>query len=853
MTTSRHAFALAALFGTLEFTAASCCENTAYAAAPDTRSLGNVVGSVTTADGVPVRNAVVSLQGERTSESGKTDAAGKFSIPNLMAGTYAVRVSATGFNPLGPQPIGVAKLQTTNITLSLIRSASSLATIGRVGANGGEALSTSSTPVTTINPQTYAAEGYTRVSDVLQDDISTSLVHRAGGGSTVLPTSVALRGPDPTETLVDIDGHQVNIGDTGDFDLSLLDPADYSNIELVKGISPSSLVGPDTIDGAINLRTIEPTIEPHGLLRLSAGSFNSFAETLQATGTQGRLGYAISLHKTTTEGEVNQPIFDATTNQEAQVGNGVDGSTALGKLRYAFGTNGGGYAEFSFHDQSATRDVSAALSSYPSPEVSGPPDLTVVDGFEGSSIAAHNAGYGLDVRVPVGGTDAQGAEPASFLFRHYTSYVSQSVLGSAAETSPYLYNDRDIIGENSLEFDKQFFNGSLTLQYSVRNENLTITGAGAGGDINLESVARQTPDVSSLEPFSFDHSDATDAQLGDDVSTQAASIGQTIGNNTLLSQTQRAAVLRYIYDPTAQLHLIAAAYYSDYSIFGHEIDPRLGFVYTPDSRLAVRFSVGSTYQSPQLPELYVPAVLPPPVAGIITTGNPNLQPDHATEYGLGVTHVFDTGPHRTDVSVDLYRVNLRNAASTYVPAGTPDSDCGSKADGGDGTPCLISYAINAGDGVYQGIEISAQRRLASYVTLHAGWAVRSNYLTSIPPYIQDGTLVLGEQGQGTPLQKATLGLTVAPPRGFTFSSTLVYDGSYNELFQPPFVTLAASVGYRWPTYEVLLSGTNLTNVYDQRFITTNGGVPYGIIGALQPSNSYLLQGTAFNVSIARHF
>src|ERR1035441_8316042 len=167
-TSSRHVFALAALFGTLEFTAASCCENTAYAAAPDTRSLGNVVGSVTTADGVPVRNAVVSLQGEGTSESGKTDAAGKFSIPNLMAGTYAVRVSATGFNPLGPQPIGVAKLQTTDITLSLIRSASSLATIGRVGANGGEALSTSSAPVTTIDPQTYAAEGYTRVSDVLQ-------------------------------------------------------------------------------------------------------------------------------------------------------------------------------------------------------------------------------------------------------------------------------------------------------------------------------------------------------------------------------------------------------------------------------------------------------------------------------------------------------------------------------------------------------------------------------------------------------------------------------------------------------------------------------------------------------------
>jgi outer membrane receptor protein involved in Fe transport len=333
----------------------------------------------------------------------------------------------------------------------------------------------------------------------------------------------------------------------------------------------------------------------------------------------------------------------------------------------------------------------------------------------------------------------------------------------------------------------------------------------------------------------------------------AQSATPAAADDTAIAQTQRAAVVRYIYDPTTKLHLIGAVYDSDYSIFGHEIDPRFGFVFTPDARTAVRFSVGSTYQSPQLPELYVPTVLPAQVGGIITIGNPNLKPDHATEYGLGVSHVLETGPHQTDVSVDVYRVNLRTPASTYVPAGNADSDCGSVASGGDGTACLISYPINAGDGVYQGIEISAQRRLASFVTLHAGWAVRSNYLTEIPPYIQDGTLVLGEQGQGTPLQKATFGLAVAPPRGWTSRVEFVYDGSYNELFQPPFVTLAAAVGYRWPGYELLVSGTNLTNVYDQRFINTNGGVPYGIIGALQPSDSYPLQGTAFNISLARRF
>jgi outer membrane cobalamin receptor len=842
-TVFRHAFAFAVAFGIVQFTDGTVRGNVALAA--ESESSGVVSGIVTTGDGVPIRAAVVSLQGERTIQSGQTDASGHFSISHLPAGTYAVRVGANGFDPLSPRTIGVQKSETTDVVLSLVRSSSSLATIGRVQANGGEALSTSSAPTSTINPQQYAAEGYTRVSDILQDDMSTTLVHPTGAGSTVLPTSVALRGPDPTETLVDIDGHQVNSGDTGDFDLTLLDPADYNSIELVKGISPSSLVGPDTIDGAINIRTLEPTANPHGLVRFSLGSYNSFGETLQNTGTFGRLGYALSLHGTSTDGEVNGPIIDASNNnQVAQVGSSLDGKTALGKLRYSFGNAGAGYAEFSFHDQSQTRDLSAALSSYEGAPLSGAGGLPVVDGFEGSSLAAHNAGYGLDVRIPLGESGPNGTEQQSLLFRHYTSLVSQSVFGAADQSSPYLYDDRDLIGENSLEFDRQFSNGSLTLQYSIRNENLAITNANSGdGDINLEAIARQLPVGGAASRVIRPAQRLTDS----DSATASAS------GDTVLAQTQRAAVLRYIYDPTAKLHLTAAAYYSDYSIFGHEIDPRFGFVYNPDSRSALRFSVGTTYQAPQLPELYVPPVLPAPVAGIISTGNPNLQPDHATEYDLGASHLFETGPHQSEVSVDVYRVNLRAPASTYQPAGTPDANCGAVSAGGDGTPCLLSYAVNAGDGVYQGIEIAGERRLAPYISVRVGYAVRSAFLTSIPPYIQDGTLVLNEQDLGLPLQKATLGFTASPPRGLTFRTELVYEGNYNELEQPPYATLAAAVGYRWKNVELVVSGTNLTDIYDQHFTATNGGVPYGIIGPAQPTNSYALQGATVNVSVAQRF
>ena len=812
----------------------------------------SLIGTLTSEDGTAIAKAVVSLRGDDDERVVRTDSAGRFRIDDLTPGAYSIRVSSLGYNPLSDRTIGVRKAETTYVALTLARTASSLLTIGRTQTSGSNTLSASSAPSTTLDAQTYAQEGYTRISDVLQNDISTTLVHPAGAGSTALPTSIALRGPDPTETLVDIDGHQVNNGNTGDFDLSLLDPADYGNLELVKGISPSSLVGPDTIDGAINIRTLEPTTTPHGLLRFSAGSFNSFGETVQSTGTDGRLGYALSLHRTTSAGQVNGTILDATNGDvPAQVGSAVDGSTALGKLRYAFGRGGDGYAEFSFHDQSQFRDLSAALSTLastastasgdaalrrreaqdaPADTSASPPSL---NGFEGTTLLAHNAGYGLDVRTPIGGAGQGGVYPSSLLFRHYTSFVSQSVNGPGAATSPYLYNDRDLIDDESLQFDHQFSNSTLTFLYDVRNENLNTDFL--NGVVNDQAILRRPEDRFATRAF-----------VADTLTPPAPTTSRLA-----LGQTQRSTVLRYTYDPMASLHLTAATYYSNYSSFGTSLDPRFGLVYTPDARSAIRFSLGSTYQSAQLPELIVPPVIPVVVGNVISVGNPNLRPDRATEYGLGFEHLFETGLRRTDVSLDLYRVNLRTPAATLQP--NFDPSCGPAAYGGDGTACPLSYPVNAGNAVYQGFELQGERGVASFTTLRAGYAVRSAYLTNVAPSVADGTLVVGEQSSGLPLQKATLSLTHGPPIGFSYFAGLVYEGSYNDLNQPPFTTLSGGIGYRWRSLEVELSGTNLTNVYDRRFTHPGAGVPYAGPSGPIATDAYALEGTALNFSVTRRF
>jgi len=820
---------------------ASIAPNCAVAQAPG----GSVVGSVTTSDGVPIAGAAVSLSGNGPERSATTGSDGAFALADVAPGTYGIRASAKSYDLLTGRAVDVAGGGTSTLHLTLSRSASSLTTIGEVQTNGARALSNSATPTTAIDAQAYAGLGYSNMAEVLQNDIATTLI-RPLGGSPGLPTSVALRGPDPTETLVDVDGHQVNNGNTGDFDLSLLDPADYSVAELVEGISPSSLVGPTTIDGAINIRTLEPTQDPHETLRFSYGSFGSAAETIDATGTGGHLGYAFSLHRTTTAGEVNQSIVDVSQSPApiAQVGSGVDSSTALGKLRYAFGRADSSYVDFTFHDQSTFRDLSAALSSFPGPgsgfapyAASGLPQL---DGFEGTSEQSRNVSYGFDVQTPLGRTDADGLARTTLQFRHLSSIVSASVFGPGTDSSPYLDNYRDPIDDEILELDHQLPRGTLTFQYEVRNENL-VTDYLPGGE-NVESIARRGPDLADARVGPADDS-------GADPGVDVVPIGQT----------QRSAVLRYVADPTAKLHYSFATYYSRFSAWGSSIDPRFAFVWTPTAQSLGRFSLGTTYQTPQLPELLV---LPntPAVGGFISTGNPHLGPDRATEYGLGFEHLFGWRGRQTRVSLDLYRVNLRNPASSLVVQPSSNPDC-NPSSGGDAferelaatSPCPVSYPVNAGDGIYQGIEFRAEHPVARWTTVDLGWAVRSAYLSAFPASIQTtpGTLVLGEQNQGLPLHKATLSIARRPPVGFEYGAGAVYEGLYNELDQPQFVTFNASVGYRLKDWEISLSGTNLSDVYDQRFTTTNGGLTYGAIGPPVTSDAYALQGTALTATITR--
>jgi hypothetical protein len=797
----------------------------------------DVTGSVMANDGTPIAGASVTLSSQYGSQATRTDAHGYFVIHAVRGGTYSLHASAPGYQPISQRTVTIAA---SSSTLSIVlppATTNTLTVIGHVEASAGETVSTASAPSVTLDAQSAAAAGVTAVSSMVWPQLSVTPIIPLGGGSNATVT-FAVRGPDPTETLVDIDGHQQNNGNTGDFDLSLLDPAALQEVQVLYGIAPSSLMGPNQIGGGINILTLQPTIAPQGLIRIFGGSYGTFGSTVQATGSDERWGYAFSLHGTTSLGSVNQTILapppgvEPPTNNETlqSVGGYSGGDSMLAKLRYQLGgPTGYGYLQLDFRNATITKDDSALLTNFTPPPDGG------YQSFAGTYLGEHQSNYGLDAQLPLGNQLLNGAPATLFQFSHLTSLWSQSVSGPGADTLQYLYNQRDLLNDNWVQIDHHFGNGELSFKYDLNAESLTTNY------VQGQVIAEAQPLPGPIAPFGT--SVSTDA-LASPGAQEAPPV-----QSYSLSQVERYAVLRYNGDPTSHIHYSVAAYDSWFTTFGHSLDERAGLVWTPTGNTAVRGSIGTTFQTPQLAELVVP---PPadrvPVGGVVYIGNPNLQPDRATDFDIGMEQIVGRSPHALHLSTDLYQTNLRAPSSETNPVPIPN--CQTPA---NPVPCPIAMPVNAGNGVYRGIDITADQQLGRDLHLRAGWDVDSSFLTVIPVSIQDGTMPALEQSLGQPLHKAYLGIEEAPPIGLGYGAEMNYEGWYNELNRSPFATLNAHVVYTRNGFTYGLYGTNLTNVYANPFTIINGGMIYGgtVNSPVIPTPAYVLQGATVTFVLTR--
>lgn len=777
-----------------------------------------IAGTVHAPGGAAIAGATVRVRGA-TNVVTVSDSSGSFAF-HAPPGRYDLTVAATGYATV---TVNTGEL-TADSRIDVMLEPSDtprLRTIGEVSVNGGFTLDRNAVPEVTVSRAQMDALGYSQTIEALQE-VPSVVIQRPDAGAPTAPAVVSLRGPDPSEAMVTLDGQQLNDGNTGDVDLSQFAVPAFNSANVSEGLGPMDLEGSNTFGGAVNFVSLRPTQQDHLNISSSVGSYGTTQSWLNGTGTVGKLGYAFAWDNYQQQGQVdefafvvpanNLPIYCGPQTKEktpncpayTHLGSTVAARLGLVNVDYGFSQRADvGVRVFSLGDN---RDESSALNG-----VAGNSTCVLTGPGPACAFSPSPSSGANSVLNPVFG-DHVGPGSANFAqsIRAYDAY-SRSPLGAGTLASDFY------AGDNNVDFQ-----GGAASPYDVShldrryNESLSWGRTFETSEFDFGGYARQE----------------TLSGLG---------IAQTLG------QSINSYFLRGSQELGAGLHLSGGLYEAHYSTFGDSLDWRVSAGQDLGSSSVVRFSVGTGFRAPLLAERYFfPPVTvngklePNPGLGpldsncVVANGNPDERAEHATEYELGFSHLFSNS---SNLDVALYRSNLRDTIENYYPGGGSRSFCA--------TPPGFAYEIpvNIGNAVYEGAEIRYKQRFARLnVTATFSYGLNVAYPYALGPFVSNptsgGSLVDYQQFLGVPQQQGSAVFTWAQ-RGWHASSAFTFAGRNNTLNQPPYTLVDAAVGKTVGRIDFTLAGTNIFNAAAGPFTLYQAGVPYRGLYAGPHGSQYL--------------
>jgi outer membrane cobalamin receptor len=138
------------------------------------------------------------------------------------------------------------------------------------------------------------------------DDLGTLLLQVPGvmvvrTGSTMEFATLTLRGSNPDEVMVYLDGVPLNIAQGGGVDLSTLPLGDVERIEVYRGTTPL-VFGESALGGVVSITTRTPNT-PRAELRAGVGSYGTLFGDAAAGGRLGRLRVYAGAHVGSSKGD----------------------------------------------------------------------------------------------------------------------------------------------------------------------------------------------------------------------------------------------------------------------------------------------------------------------------------------------------------------------------------------------------------------------------------------------------------------------------------------------------------------------------------------------------------------------
>jgi outer membrane receptor protein involved in Fe transport len=685
-----------------------------------------ITGTVTDGAGKAIGKARITITGP-SSASAESGSDGSFSV-NVPPGVYTVTITASGFQSASSDVTVTAGAASLTATLL----SASLTTIGRVGAST-VALNNTTAASNTLTAATFTSQGQNQVVNVL-DQVPGVEVFRANGGSNepFANTSVSIRGAEPYETQVLIDGHPVNTFGNGayGFNSSFISTQLLSDVQIEKGSGNEPNTIGNAVGGTVNFRTPQITAGPTGSFVTGIDTFDSSYYAGKFSDTFGKIGVLLGVARNVGPGYLPaQNIYGADNNyQPVGVPTTPNPSTSVGPTTYTGVVNFAYPATSDYYNSSQLVKLAYNFSQDTSIQFTNYSTQTWVDE------TGNNIGYVYAKIVPCITT---GAAPSTTCVGPQTgnqNYTATPYLGLVGQTVPINYyaaypstfetdnaplytgEFRTVIGPGT--FLARYYAGSITrdvnqqaatgyispcydpaCEWDFDGFNNNFNDNGYPGEPYLEEFIDILHGIDGQYTLQFGpnsivlgfdrHIDqAYFNEFYNNYNSQATAyqLSPTVSSTSFYTLQSMNYSLRGDFQLTSKLELQAAGYASGVTYIGSRFDPRLGLVFTPQSGTTVRASWGSAYVAPYYELVGETGIH----HHILYVSGGTFSPETSSGYDFGADHKF--GP-TTLLSADLYSTTIFNR---YASIGVPISGPGYTSE---------TLVGSEGDALNQGIEV----------------------------------------------------------------------------------------------------------------------------------------------------
>lgn len=874
-----------------------CLPLGAGAQTPSAALTGRVLA---TDGGLPVQDAAIELEkgGEKIAVS-TTDANGVYSFKNQSQGEYSILIVARGYLATRVPTVFLTAGVVTQLTTAIQRSnnqTQNLKEIGRVvvAANTTQSLQTTTTINQYVDPSQIQSEAYSHVGDLLARLPGIDMHTSPSNGDDM---SISIRGFDPSETASLLDGHPIGpIGAFGGanspgFDYKLAPFWGLSGTSVIMGSGAAGLYGVSTIAGAVDFQTLNPTHDAHADLFQGVGNLDHSMSAIDATGSLGKLGYALASAVQGSTGQFPGGYITQYGNMQSSAtctlcSGGSGTYPDLSSANAAANTNfvSGAYTQRNtllkliYSPSSRTQILTSFFDAATWNDKTGNGDQDAISypyalANANSILSGGNNNFTYNgapttcssTTIAVVNNSKQGY--GCYTAAQYASSFAGPAGGgigrwNASHMQDYHARITQQLGATQLVIDGFANNYNMDEHKSPTGpyyeDNYLMHGLLISDEFQLKNQ-----DI-SFGYYSQHQRHAAETNFDPSTSDIAnGSFYLTSDNYFVRDQIQNSLKFSTFADLWFQHSVDTGA---------NNFDPRLSFVYRPSPNDVVRVTGGRSYSEPDPmllstlnPSPGAPLSVNPQPIGQLTSigsaGDPLLKPETAVDEEIAYGHRFS---QRFTMQFDAYNTLENNAILTATlpisdfpqysallnstfPGSNPSatylqeylnrvsSYCSCTATAAD--LGWTTYA-NAAQALYRGVDLEARLGLLRNLTLDAQYGIQSAMYKGISDSILENNLYLynNQQFAHIPLQKVFASLVYQNAAGFKFEADETYIGNNNEFIRPAFWYTDASISKTTGPATVSFGVSNLFNEATTQYGEIGGG-------SFVPQNQF---GTAAN-------